>query len=135
MPSEAPTTGYEIVDAPRHAAMISFDCAECGHHELTRPVFLRTGTGATIAVGTGCAEKLTGRPRAQFDADLALARLDELKDQYPHVVGEIWTWYRICRPMRVTAKFISEATDRFRNPDLVTEIATIWTAARKAGRA
>jgi hypothetical protein len=103
---------YEITDAPRNAGMFSYNCIECGHEELTRPVFL-LADGNVIAVGTGCAAKLTGRPAAEFEADLAAARLAEIIADSPFIAPEVWAWFCICLPGRVTAKFIADTVARF----------------------
>lgn len=101
------TTTYRRIDAPRYASMIEHDCAECGHEALTRPVFL-DADGATIAVGTGCAERLTGRAAAEWDADLAADWVASA------TFGALnaWSYLAMCMPGRVTAKFRGEIVAR-----------------------
>jgi hypothetical protein len=100
-------TTYRRVDAPRYAGMMSFDCAECGHEELSRPVFLDAG-GTTIAVGSGCAEKLTGRAAAEWDADLAADWVAGATFR----AEQAWSYLSICLPGRITAKFRGEIIAR-----------------------
>jgi hypothetical protein len=128
-------TKYEIADTPRHAGMYSYNCLECGHEDLARPVFL-LADGHLIAVGTGCAAKLTGRPAAEFECDIAAARLAEIIAAAPFVAPQVWGWFKICLPGRVTPKFIAETVARFgRNTaEMVDEIAAIYRAAAKVGR-
>jgi hypothetical protein len=100
---------FRRVDAPKFAGMMSYDCAECGHPELGRPVFLAEGDGPAFPVGSGCAERLTGRAAAEWDADLAAAFLAGASDA---VRVNVYGFLVICRPARVTAKFRAELIAR-----------------------
>ena len=56
------TAAYRLAPAPKFAALRSWDCSRCGRAEV-KPVFVNDGSGA-IAVGSGCAAVLLGRPRS-----------------------------------------------------------------------
>ncbi len=134
------TVTYRVVDAPKLASMYSYDCAECGHPELGRPVFLSVNGGGAIAVGTGCAAKLTGEPVAKFEADLAEARLRELVEAHPFVTPELWSWFSMCLPGRVTPKFKADTVARFgyARPfvvELVDEVAGLYKSLKRVGSA
>ncbi len=53
---------FRLAAAPKFAALRSWDCSRCGRAEV-KPVFVDDGSGA-IAVGSGCASVLLGRPRS-----------------------------------------------------------------------
>lgn len=85
---------YTVTDAPAMSSAHTFDCAECGHPELGRPVFLDVD-GSLIAVGTGCAARLVGGT-----ATLAALRFDAADEQTREAV----TWLRMWGARRITAK-------------------------------
>lgn len=127
------TTTYTITAAPKFAGMMTFDCADCGHQELGRPVFLAADGCGCIAVGTGCAARLTGLPLARIEAHLAVARLaDIIADTV--TARDIWAWFAICLPGRVTPKFIADTAARYgvRHADMIAEVADIYRAVRRA---
>jgi hypothetical protein len=125
-------TTYTICEAPKFAGFRIWNCAECGHEELARPVFLAIN-GQTISVGTGCAAKLTGRPAAEFDADLAIARLGEIAANSENA-RQIWGWLRITLPGRITPKYIAETVARYRDAELVDTICGLYKVINRVGR-
>jgi hypothetical protein len=78
MKSMSDSQTYTVVAAPKFAGMIAYDCAECDHTELKRPVFLSSGSGVS-AYGSGCAAVLVyGRKDAKtvrlLNAEFELAQ-------------------------------------------------------------
>jgi hypothetical protein len=127
-----PTT-YRLADAPKLASQYEFDCHECGHETLTRPVFVTCGNGP-VAVGTGCAAKLLGLPVAEVAADHSARHLADLvADRDP--LRQVWGWFLTCLPTRVTARFIADTVARFRlngvTADEVETIAAIYRTITK----
>jgi hypothetical protein len=119
---------YRRVDAPRYAGMMSYDCAECGHESLERPVFL-AANGTIIAVGSGCAEKLTGRAAAEWDADLAA----EWVAAAEFAAEQAFAFLSICLPARVTAKFRSQLIGRGADEATADAAIAAYKALAKVG--
>jgi hypothetical protein len=122
------TTTYRRTDAPRHAAMYAFDCADCGHEELTRPVFLAAEAGTVRAYGSGCAARLLG-------VDVTALELDEALDALPRTpwAEGVFADFLVMGPKRITPKFRALVADRCGAPRADVDAAV--DAAERAFRA
>lgn len=120
------TTGYEITEAPEFAGMRVWDCVRCGHEELGRPVFLTGGGLAVGAYGTGCAAKLLGIVEADLIRDRAAADLAACP-----AAQQVFVFVKLCRPGRITAKFVGECEARVSFDKAAT--VAVAVAAWKAG--
>ena len=96
-------TTYRVTDAPKFASMTAYDCHECGHPELGRPVFVTNGT-AVLALGSGCAARLVGG-----DAALGALMFDALDDRHKDAVR----WLGMFRPARITNRLRSDLAERY----------------------
>ena len=99
---------FRIASAPRFAQFTCFDCADCGHPELGRPVFLTSESGNVAAYGSGCAARLLGTTAAEVEAKVAADTIaaDEM-------VAAIFGFISCCLPGRITVKFTNELAARF----------------------
>lgn len=121
-----------MIDRPKGTELHCFDCAECGHEELGKPVFLTNG-GSIIAVGTGCAAKLLGQAVAEVEAKVAAAELARMLVEVPGC-DRAWSDFTMCLPQRVTRKFVADTANWRRvEVQVVEQVAGLYKALNRVG--